>query len=73
MGGTEVTYVGTCRVCGSRFACFDLATSHVLVLMHHNSSPKTRCDGAGAPPIEGSVMYWVPGRPIVHEIPEPDV
>ncbi len=59
-------------MCGQRFACFDLATSHVQVLMHHNSAPKTRCAGAGLPPVAGSVVYSVPGRPIVHEVREPD-
>jgi hypothetical protein len=67
MVGRTLTYVGTCPVCGHRFACIDLATSYRTVLMHHNMAPKTRCPGAGEPPVAGSVRYQVPGRPIVHD------
>jgi hypothetical protein len=59
-----MTEIGTCPVCGRRYAVFHLATSGELALLHHNDRPQSRCAGAGGPPVAGSVSYQVAGRRI---------
>jgi hypothetical protein len=67
-----MTEIGTCPVCGQRFATFRLVRSGARVLFHHNDERMTRCEGAGQPPVDGSVAYQVTGRRITRETPPPD-
>src|SRR3978361_730264 len=46
----DMPEIGTCPVCGRRFATFRLLTTGTLVLLHHNNEPKTPCEGARGPP-----------------------
>jgi hypothetical protein len=46
--------------------------SGARVLFHHNDERMTRCEGAGQPPVDGSVAYQVTGRRITRETPPPD-
>jgi hypothetical protein len=59
-----VTEIGTCAVCGRRFATFRLIRNGERVIFHHNDARMTRCDGAGKAPVPGSVHYQTTGRRI---------
>jgi hypothetical protein len=56
--------IGTCIVCGRRFAMFRLVTSGHNVIVHHNIETGIRCPGAGVPAVDGSVTYQVTGYAI---------
>lgn len=60
-----VTHVGTCSVCGRRFACVKPLRTTAVVVRDHNDAPFTRCLGAGAPPVDGTITCHVAGRRIV--------
>lgn len=62
--------IGTCTVCGRRFAMFRLATAGHNVIMHHNIETGRRCPGAGLPPVDGSVFYQVTGYAIRRRDPD---
>lgn len=62
-----MTEIGTCAVCGRRFATFRLIRNGERVIFHHNDARMTRCEGAGKPPVPGSVHYQTTGRRIDRE------